>query len=104
MLDHLLSVSEAASYLSVDEKRLKELVRKKIVPAYKIGGSYLRFRKDQLDIAKSTVNEPARQALYLAKDIEQTRAERIKDFIYFNDFYVISIILVVIAVAAIFTS
>ena len=104
MAEHLYSLKEAADYLGIGENRLKELVRKRVVPAYKIGGTHLRFRQDQLSIAHSTINEPAREAIYFAKEIHQTGFEKVKDFFYFNDFYIISLILVIITVAAILTS
>ena len=102
MAEHLLSAKEAADYLSISETKLRELVRKKIIPAYKIGGSYLRFRKDQLNIARSTIQEPAREALYQAKSVEQTGLEKTRDFLYFNDFYIISLVLAIVAVMVIF--
>ena len=104
MAEHLLNNKEAADYLGITEQKLKELVRKKIIPAYRIGGAYLRFKKNQLNIARSMLHEPARGVLYQAREIEQNRSERIKDFLYFNDFYIISIVLIILAVVVIFTS
>jgi len=103
MAEHLLNTKEAAVYLGIDEKRLKNLVREKVIPAYRIGGAYLRFRKDQLNSARVAVFEPAREALYQAKEVHESFSEKVSDFFYFNDFYLISIALVVIAGIAIFT-
>ena len=103
MSEQLLSVKEAADYLGINKKKLKELVQRKIIPAYKIGGVYLRFRKDQLDKASLTIHEPAREAPYLSGETEQSNLEKIKDFLYFNDFYIVSFILVVLMVVIIFT-
>lgn len=103
MPEHLLNAKEACVYLGIDEKRLKDLVRKKVVPAYRIGGVYLRFRKDQLNIAKATIYEPARVSLFQAKEVHETTAEKVNDFLYFNDFYIVSVILVILAVVAVLT-
>ncbi len=105
MFEHLLNLKEAANYLGLDEPKLKELVRKRMIPAYRIGGSYLRFRKDQLDYARSSFREPARQNLNIhSGHIEETQSERMQDFLYFNDFYIISAVLMLIVVIAVFAT
>ena len=105
MFEHLLNLKEAANYLGLDETKLRELVRKRMIPAYRIGGSHLRFRKDQLDYAQSSFREPARQNLNIHSEyIEETQSERMQDFLYFNDFYIISAVLVLLVVIAVFTT
>lgn len=103
MPEHLLNTKEACRYLGIEEKKLRELVRKKIIPAYKIGGAYLRFKKEHLDIAQSAINDPAKSSVHLAGKADVSDLDRIKDFLYFNDFYIISICLVVLAVIMILT-
>ena len=94
------------------------------IPAYKIGGSFLRFRKEQIDAIKSEVSlieeeepEHAKPSLdshgkptHTYTDLEQdikrkepitrqydyTVPERIKDFLYFNDFYILSLVIIII--------
>lgn len=102
--EHLLNMAEACQYLGVDEHKLKTLVRKKIIPAYRIGGSFLRFRIDQLSVVKDAIRESPGQDAEHVRRFETSRVERIKDFLYFNDFYIVSAVLVVLAVVAIFAS
>ncbi len=104
MDEHLLNMGEACAYLGVDEHKLKEMVRKKVIPAYRIGGSYLRFRKDQLDLAKSAIVESPVKTTLQAPIIETTGLEKVKDFLYFNDFYLVSAVLTVLAIVVIFAS
>jgi hypothetical protein len=88
------------------------------MPAYKIGDSFLRFRKEQVDAVKSEVSDvekedprrvdvkldskghPTHPLTDIERDVRRreptvrqfdyTFAERIQDFIHYNDFYIIS--------------
>jgi len=44
-----MTVKEAAPYIGASEYKLREMVRDKLVPAYRIG-SKIMFRKNTLDI------------------------------------------------------
>ena len=118
MPEHLLSIKEVAAYLGVSEDEVKRLVDMGEMPAYKIGDSFLRFRKEQVDAIKSEISDvekadPARVDIKLdlkghpthpftelEKDVKRrepavrqydyTFVEKIQDFIYYNDFYIIS--------------
>ncbi|MFA5085580.1 MAG: helix-turn-helix domain-containing protein [Candidatus Omnitrophota bacterium] len=122
MPEHLLNIKEVAAYLGVSEDEVKRLVDIGEMPAYKIGDSFLRFRKEQVDAVKSEISDvekadPARVDVKLdakgrpthpftdlEKDVKRrepsvrqfdyTFAEKIWDFIYYNDFYIISIVIV----------
>ncbi|MEE8359320.1 MAG: excisionase family DNA-binding protein [Candidatus Omnitrophota bacterium] len=103
-----MNIREAAEYLGVGERAVKELVDKGSLPAYKIGGTFLRFKKSQLDFYKANL-ESGSKAVKPAKAAPSKRravaagegnkgADAIKDFLYFNDFYIFSFIVIVIAV------
>jgi len=100
MSDNLLNIREAAQYLGISEKRIKELVDKGELPAYKIGGSFLRFKKSQMGVLKAALYKRPRKNDAAPPRIEAApaRAEAIKDFLYFNDFYILSVIVIIIAV------
>ena len=130
MPEKLISIKEVAEYLKVSEEEVKRLVDSGEIPAYKIGDTFLRFRKEQIDAIKSEISEieekePARSKPVLdqrgrvthpytqmEKDIklrepdtrryDYTIAERVKDFFYFNDFYIISFMLIVFLMYLIF--
>jgi excisionase family DNA binding protein len=89
--EKLLTVRETAHYLGVSEKAVIELSEQGVIPAYKVGGVYLRFRKDQLKSVKITPQvlsglEQAGSGTGFQSG-KRTFPERIADFIYYNDFY-----------------
>jgi len=124
MPEHLLNIKEVAAYLGVSEDEVKRLVDIGEMPAYKIGDSFLRFRKEQVDAVKSEVSDvekmdparvdvkldskghPTHPFTELEKDIKHrepavrqydyTFAEKMRDFVYYNDFYIASAIIVVV--------
>jgi excisionase family DNA binding protein len=130
MPEKLLTIAEAAKYLNISEDEVKRLVDIGEIPAYRIGGSFLRFRKEHLDAIRDDVEEvekdvpaavkagldekgkPTHHISDLEKEIrkrepimrqyEYTAIERVKDFFYFNDFYIISFIIVGILLFVIF--
>ena len=124
MPEHLLDIKEVADYLGVSEEEVKRLVDIGELPAYKIGDSFLRFRKEQVDAVKSEVGDvekqdPARVEIKLdalghpthpytqlekdlkrkepdARQFDYTAAERMRDFFYYNDFYILSAVVVTV--------
>lgn len=122
MPEKLLSIKEVAEYLKVSEEEIKRLVDIGEIPAYKIGGTFLRFRKEHLDAIRSEISaleekepehsgpvfdsegRPSHAYSELEKDIKRgtpitrqydyTTVEKIKDFFYFNDFYIFSAALI----------
>jgi excisionase family DNA binding protein len=122
MPEHLLNIKEVAAYLGVSEEEVKRLVDIGEMPAYKIGDSFLRFRKEQVDAVKSEVSDveksdpsrvnvkldtkgrPTHPFTELERDVKRreptvrqydyTFVEKVRDFIYYNDFYIASALLV----------
>lgn len=103
MSEKLMSTEEVCKYLDILEEDLRKLVDKGEIPAYRLGGIILRFRKDQIDEIKARgvpkLNDLQQETL-AAK--ENSRLERVIDFLYFNDFYIISAIIIVLLLIAIF--
>ena len=98
MSEHLLNIREAAEYLGIGERKLKELVDRGEIPAYRIGGAFLRFKEGQLAIVKPSVcRETAAEPKTQEARAGRADADAFKDFLYFNDFYILSIIIIVIA-------
>ena len=130
MPEKLLSIKEVADYLKISEEEVKRLVDVGEIPAYKIGDTFLRFRKEQIDAIKSEISEiedkepehakpvldrkgrPAHTYTRLEREIKRkepstrrydyTFAERVKDFFYFNDFYIFSFLLIIFLMYLIF--
>ena len=98
MAEKLLTIREVAELLGLNEKAVVELAEQGIISAYKVGGVYLRFQKEQVEQywskRKTAQHKGDGQDLY-------TAGERIKDFFYFYDFYILSAILIIALLAII---
>lgn len=84
MMKKLLTYKEAADYLGVSEGELQDIVAENKLPAYKIGGVYTRFKLDDLSSFRRRVSLEAGQ-----KKDRDSVIDRVKDFFYFNDFYIL---------------
>ena len=130
MSEKLLSIREVAEHLKLSEEEVKRLVDIGEIPAYRIGGTFLRFRKEQIDAIQSEIDEveekepehaqpvlddrgrPTHHLTELEQEIKKREpnarqydysfAEKIKDFLYFNDFYILSIIVIGVLMFLIF--
>ena len=89
--EKLLTVRDVSVILGVFEKDVLDLSEKGIIPAYKIGGLYLRFKKDQVEQYKKTHHRAHPES-----QVKETRVlqDRIQDFFYFNDFYILAALLI----------
>ncbi|MDD5495515.1 MAG: helix-turn-helix domain-containing protein [Candidatus Omnitrophica bacterium] len=122
MPEKLFNIKEVAQYLKLPEEEVKRLVDIGEIPAYRIGGTFLRFRKEQLDAIKreiSTIEEaepehakpvldskghPTHPYTDLEREIKRkepitrqydyTLLERLRDFFYFYDFYLVCFLII----------
>ena len=86
--------------LGISEKEVLDLAESGKIPAYKIGGVYLRFKPDQIEEFRRKID-----TTHLRKNnIPQQRSlkERISDFLYFNDFYLLSALIIIVILLIIF--
>lgn len=97
--EKLLTVRDVALILGVSEKEVVDLAEKGVIPAYKIGGVYLRFKKEQIERLKRT-----NKTLFPKPEASQkySLGDRLSDFLYFNDFYIFSILIIIILLRIIF--
>jgi excisionase family DNA binding protein len=103
MSEKLLNVQEVCQYLGISEGDLRQLVDRGEIPAYRLGGTILRFRKDQIDKIKADgVPKIIKLEEESLSNAAESRMEKLKDFLYFNDFYIISAIIVIILLVVIF--
>lgn len=91
--EKLLTVREVSVILGVTEKDVLDLAENGTIPGYKIGGLYLRFKKEQVDQYRESRHYRAPEAI---KDEPVGIGSRFKDFLYFNDFYIFSSILIIL--------
>lgn len=104
-MENLLGEKEAATFLGISEERLKEFVDYKLIPAYMVGGQFLRFKKEELEVLKDLLTE--------VKDLKDERIfnkafskvkgiERFKEILRANDIYLFIIIIVILILVFMF--
>lgn len=123
MTHKLLTLEELSEDLGIKKSKLEQLVRDKVIFAYRIGGELLRFRKEQIDAQRKEIfdrcepsdridPESKKAASSETADIrsvsqeksESSLEEKIRDFLYFYDFYIISGFIVLVLLVYIFKS
>lgn len=85
-MKRFVTSKEASDYLCISEDELNDLAGKHLIPIYKIGGIYTRFKVDDLETYRRKGVTKGN------KDYRNSNLDRIRDFLYFNDFYIYSII------------
>lgn len=98
--EKLLTVRDVSLILGISEKEVMDLAENGSLPAYKVGGVYLRFKREQVDSFKKSFRRPAANISGAAG--KYSWGERISDFFYFNDFYILSILLILLIIVIIF--
>lgn len=124
MEEKLLNIAEVARYLNLPEDAVRELVGKGELPAYKIGGQILRFKREQVEgyrkrqdsaftgegVSKRRGADADKDGLWIDRknvsDLKNATSytfwERLEDFLYYNDFYILSMILLILIILAVF--
>lgn len=92
-----ISVRETAQILGISEKKVMDLIEKRRLQAYRIANQFLRLKKSDVQKLRSEGEIPNEEIQY-----PYIPAERIKDFFYFNDFYIISVIIIMALLFVIF--
>ena len=99
--EKLLTVREVAVALNISEREVMNLAETGAIPAYKVGGVYLRFKKEQvLDYHKAKLLPTPK----LSTSSSSSLQDKISDFLYFNDFYILAIALIALLLTVIFRS
>ncbi len=97
--DKLLTIRDAALILGIPEQAVIDLAESGKLPAYKVGGVYLRFKREQLEEFKRLNKSLSPSATEPGKS---SFKEKISDFFYFYDFYIFTILIVVLMLVIIF--
>jgi hypothetical protein len=89
-VDNLLSHEEVKRFLEVEDGQMDHLIRLGKLHAYKIGGTYLRFRKDEVLTIKQEFHSNKKTGVSIPWFL------RMRDFWRFNNFYILSLFLIAI--------
>jgi len=100
---YLIDVREAADLLDISEEELWALVHDHKIPTHNIAGAFLRFKKSDIEAVKIKWRIhrelfPKKQRWFAHRDTVKAAgiAEKLSDFWYFNDFYVICSLLIIV--------
>ncbi len=101
--ERYLNIHEAAEILEIGEEELWELVRQQKVTSHNIAGAFLRFRKEDVEVLKNKWRIerelfPIRESFFSHHNTVTTAGilDKLKDFWYFNDFYILCSVLVIV--------
>lgn len=87
-MNNLLSPEEVKRFLEVSEEEIDRYIHQGKLQAYKIGGTYLRFRKEDILTLKQEIHPGKKTRLAVPW------WTRLYDFWRFNNFYILSLIFV----------
>lgn len=97
--EKLLTIRDVSLILGISEKEVIDLAESGKIPAYKIGGVYLRFKREQIEEFRRSPGHPTKHQAHLPK---YPLKERLSDFFYFNDFYVLASLIIILMLIIIF--
>jgi excisionase family DNA binding protein len=88
--EKLLTTREVSQILGLSEKEVIELAEAGKISHYKVAGEFLRFKKEEILKVRRIIQRE------LGLTSTRSLGERIRDFFYFNDFYIISFSIILI--------
>ncbi|MBF0521803.1 MAG: helix-turn-helix domain-containing protein [Candidatus Omnitrophica bacterium] len=92
-----ISVRETAQLLGITEKKVMDLIEEKKLQAYRIANKFLRLKKAEVLSLRNSGHVVKENLEYPHSPID-----RVKDFFYFNDFYLLAGILIALLLYIIF--
>ena len=97
MSSQYITVRETAQIMAVSEKKVMDLIESGGLQAYKIADQFLRLKRNEVVNIRSTGQVVSENITH-----SYTKAERIRDFFYFNDFYLVAFVIIGVLLYIIF--
>ena len=88
-MNNMLTFDEVKNYLAVEQQVIEKFIRDGALHAYKIGGVYIRFRKEEVLSLKYDVLLKKKKT-----GADVSFGQRLWDLWRFNNFYIISILII----------
>ena len=88
MSEGLITEEEVKSYLKIDSPEIEQLIRRGKLTAYRVGGSFVRYRKDEVIAIRSG------RKFRLPDQFERNWFDKVRDFSNFYGIYILLTILV----------
>ena len=92
MSEGLITEEEVKSYLKIDLPEIEQLIRRGKLSAYRVGGSFVRYRKDEVIALRSG------KKFRLPDQLERSWFDKAKDFVSFHSIYILLAILIALLV------
>lgn len=97
--EKMLTIREVSQILNISEKNVIDFAENGQLPAYKIAGVYLRFKRQQVEeFRKNHKISPFQQH----EEKKYSLNNKTSDFFYFNDFYILSLLIIALLLLIIF--
>ncbi len=103
LTEDYLSTKEAAELLEISEEELRQLVQKHQVPSHNMAGVFLRLKKKEVEELKNKWRIerelfPKQEPFFSHANTVRKASffEKLGDFWYFNDFYILCSILIMV--------
>ncbi len=101
--EEYLSTREAAEMLEIGEEELRALVQKHQIPSHTVAGAFLRLKKKEVEDLKIKWRIerelfPKPEPFFVHANTVQKAGffEKLGDFWYFNDFYILCSVLILL--------
>ncbi|MFH1800024.1 MAG: helix-turn-helix domain-containing protein [Candidatus Omnitrophota bacterium] len=88
-MNNMLTFDEVKNFLGVEQQVIEQFIRDEVLHAYKIGGVYIRFRKEEVLGLKYDVLLKKKKGA-----TSGSFGQRLWDFWRFNNFYIISVLII----------
>jgi len=88
-MNNMLTLEEVRGYLDADQQELERFLKQGKLHAYKIGGTYIRFRKEEVLNLRYELLPKKRKGF-----AQGSFLTKVSDFWRFNNFYIISLAIV----------
>jgi excisionase family DNA binding protein len=92
-----ISVRETAQVMAITEKKVMDLIEEEKLQAYRIADKFLRLKRADVLKLRNTGDVVKEN-----NQIPYTGSERITDFFHYNNFYLLSSVLVLVLLYIIF--
>jgi hypothetical protein len=92
-MNNMLTLDEVKNFLGVEQQVIEQFIRDEVLHAYKIGGVYIRFRKEEVLGLKYDVLLEKKKV-----GASSSFGQRLWDFWRFNNFYIISVLIIAVLV------
>ena len=101
MGNRFLTKKETAKILCCSEENVEEYIKKGHLKAYVIAGQIIRFKENEVLDCKTVLNIGDDKKDSLSEN-DYTFTEKLVDFLYFNDFYILTVLVMFLILAIIF--